>query len=254
MTQLVPKTRRTARWAMAAATVATFAAGVSIATAADHRDGSTSGVQAEENIAADINDVYAFMTTVDNETNNKVVLGMTVFPAATANSEFSDAALYVFHVNRHANLLAESDGEVEVVCSFETDQTISCWIGDELVISGDASDPDGLENAEGSVKVFAGLRKDPFYFNLAGFNTARQAVQGAFATLAANLQPNGCPQPGAATAGVVRDMLQADDPEADNFFQTLNTLAIVIEADRDFFVDDESPLISVYGQTYVKSE
>lgn len=253
MNQLVPKPRRFARGAMAAATVATFAAGISVATAADHRDGSTTGVQAEDNIAADINDVYAFMTTVDNETNNKLVLGMTVFPAAGANAEFSDAALYVFHVNRHESILAPSSEEVEILCSFEADQTISCWIGEEDFVTGDASDPDGLVSDSGSVKIFAGLRKDPFYFNLDGFNTARTTVAAAFDTVVEpNFHPNGCVN--IPDAGSIAGLLVADDPEADNFFGQLNTLAIVIEADREFFTDDGHTLISVYGQTYVKSE
>lgn len=214
------------------------------ALAADHRDGSAEGVKKEENIPADINDVFAFMD------NGKVILGMTVFPAATVNAKFSDAVVYVFRVHKHASFGADSEGSTDVFCTFAEDQTASCWINQDTDFAqGDASDPTGLQSQLGKFKVFAGLRADPFYFNLDGFNAARAAVFDAFGGISLNV--NGCPIIDAAFGEAARGLLVAS-AQTQNFFANLNTLAIVIEADKELFVDAASPIMSVHAATHVR--
>lgn len=248
MKELRRTTRRLLAGLFAAALVAgalcSSSLGPSAALAADHRDGSMEGVQKEENIPADINDVFAFID------NDKVILGMTVFPAATVNAKFSDAVVYVFRIHRHASFGAASDGSTDVFCSFEEDQTASCWINQDTdYANGDASDQAGLESELGKFRVFAGLRADPFYFNLDGFNAARTAVFNAFGGVGLNL--NGCPIIDAAFGEAARGLLVTTSQD-DNFFANLNTLAIVIEADKDLFVDDASPIMSVHAATHVR--
>jgi hypothetical protein len=247
MKKLVPSGRRVAQVATATATVATFAiiGGSMIETspayAADHRDGDF--VKEAENIPSDINDVYAFIA------NDKVVLGMTVFPFAEATSEFSDATVYVFHVNKHPGFLAAPAGSTDVLCTFDTDQTAHCWIGDADYVEGDASAQEGITSVNGKAKLFAGLRADPFYFYLTGFVNTRNTVIGAVAG-GLSLNGNGCPKVDAGTAGALRGALQGST--ALNDFKNANGLAIVLEMDKSLFVDSTNQVLSVFGSTNVK--
>jgi hypothetical protein len=208
--------------------------------AADHRDGPA--VQVTEDIAADINDVYAFMD------DDKLILGMTVFPASASDSQFSDAVVYQFHVNKHNSILTPSAGTVDVMCTFDAaGTTFECWVEDQVYVTGPVGNEAGTASAGGEIRVFAGPRRDPFYFNLAGFNAARSAVTGL--TLLPPFQ-DGCPVlvdgMGNPTDLGLRNALTM--PSA-NFFEGLNTLAIVIETDPALFVDVDNPLASVWAST-----
>ena len=222
-----------------ASTLAVFAI-AGTATAADHQDGD--GVKADP--AADINDVYAFIDGDD------VVLGMTVNPFADANTKFSDAVQYVWHVNKAPAFGEPAGGSTNVICEFATDQTISCWIGTADFVTGDASNTNGIPSDGGLATVFAGLRADPFYFFLDGFNAARQAVISAV-TDGLGLNPNGCPLLDDPTAATLRGLLTTNPV---NKFATANTLAIVIRADKSLFVDATNPFFSVYASTHSKPQ
>ncbi|MFO0550249.1 MAG: DUF4331 family protein [Polyangiaceae bacterium] len=239
MRKLLPSGRRALHVAGALAIMGA----ASTALAADHRDGD--GVKEADNIAADINDVFAFMN------NGKIVLAMTVSPAATTSSAFSDAAVYVIHINSHAAFGGAATASTDIRCTFEADKTGKCWVGENEYVYGDLSDPDGAQSPDGKVKVFAGLRADPFYFYLNGFNTARMIVGSQFGAIASSLNANGCPNIMPATADFLRSQLVTAN-QGDNFFGTLNTLAIVVEADPDVFTDADNPVLSVYASTHVR--
>lgn len=242
MKKLEPSGRTTiARLAIGVTTAATFAVGLTTAFAADHRDGAS--VQGDANIAADINDVYAFMA------GDKAVLGMTVFPVADTDSKFSDASVYTFHVGRHAAFGTNAAATTDVLCTFDEAQQIECWVGDDEYVTGDASSEEGITSDSGRVRVFAGLRTDPFFFYLDGFNAARGVVQSLFGGL--TLNPNGCPLIDADAGATLRDLLSTDD-QADDFFDELNTLAIVVEMDKEVLVDTDNAYFSVYASTHVK--
>src|SRR5262249_25096987 len=112
------------------------AVGGGVARAADHRDGP--GVQADP--STDINDVYAWM----NSDASKVNLVMTVSPGASTSSKFSDAALYVFHVNALKMFGDSAPNRNLVICKFTTAQKISCWGPGDEYLTGDASATAGL--------------------------------------------------------------------------------------------------------------
>jgi len=216
------------------------------AIAADHTDGD--GVKADP--SADIDDLYAFMDGDD------VVLAMTVSPFADANTKFSDATQYVFHVEKSPafNPLGAAAGSTTVICQFDAAQQIECWFGTADYVKGDASNQNGIPSVNGKATVFAGLRADPFYFYLTGFNAALGAVLAALPPdiPAAALNPNGCPilDPGFAQAR--RGDLQAAGAD-DNDFKAVNGLAIVIRADKSLFVDATNPVFSVYASTHAKN-
>ena len=160
-----------------------------LAQSADHRDGPA----VKMDPSTDINDVYTW-----NDGNN-VVLAMTVFPVADANSKFSNAAAYVLHTESAAAFGATSN-PFDIICTFDAAQKISCWAGDEYV-TGDASAAAGVASASGKLKVFAGRRADPFFFNLEGFNDNRDFVVANAGALTFNNQ--GCPNIDGPTSGAI---------------------------------------------------
>lgn len=216
------------------------------ALAADHRDGDF--VLADP--STDINDVYTWMSS----DGAKVYLAMTVFPAANATmSKFSTAAYYVFHTASRATFGATTVTPLDVICSFDYNQRISCWVGSSTnFVGGDASNTAGISNAANTIKVFAGPRKDHFFFNLDGFNRARGLVRGGAGTLTFN--GDGCPTAPAATLNMVAGALSqnsAGGTPAVDFFAPLNTLAIVLEIDKSL-LNKGGAFISVWGGTHRK--
>lgn len=141
-----------------------------LAQSADHRDAPATTADP----AADINDVYAFLDK-PGDAATKVVLAMTVFPAAPAGAKFSDTVQYVLHTSSGAKFGAATS-DLDIICQFDATQKASCWAGADEFVTGDASQAAGITSKSGKLKVFAGLRADPFFFNLAGFQDAVAAV------------------------------------------------------------------------------
>ena len=139
---------------------------------ADHRDSPTSIIDP----AADINDFYAFV----NPVTNNVVLVMTVNPfQAPGNAQyFSPDVLYQFKIDN------TGDFNEDLVIQFTFDQATTdqhfTMVGPVAVkrggtinsiikpksggsITGPAN---GTVVTSSDIKVFAGLRDDPFFFDL----------------------------------------------------------------------------------------
>lgn len=211
----------------------------STAVAADHLD--SPGPKMDP--AADINDVYGFTDA------NNLVMAMTVFPVADATSKFSDSVQYAFHLDTGVQF-GETTESMDVICTFDAAQMISCWVGSKDYVTGDASAQGGITSESGMLKVFAGLRGDPFFFNLQGFNDTVLTVEGAAGGL--TFDAANCPNVDAATSGVLVGQLQGTNNGADpavDFFKTLNTLAIVVSIDRSLLNPDHS-LVSIWGSTH----
>ena len=207
------------------------------AYAADHLDAPATSADP----TADINDVYTWVE------GDKTILAMTLFPAAGAEAKFSDAVQYVFHTASGAAFGAANSSK-DVICTFDAAQRISCWIGSDDYVTGDASDTVGLVSASGKVKAFAGLRDDPFFFNLTGFRETVKIVVGAAAALVFDIA--GCPgiDPDTSAALVAQLISDASDLPGSDFFAPLNTLSIVLELDTDL-VNDGGPILAVWGAT-----
>jgi hypothetical protein len=147
----------------AAAGAAAVVAYSVLARSADHQD-SPSTMAAP---TADINDVFAWMD------RNAAVFAMTVYPNAPAGAQFDDHVQYVLHTastSAFSSALPVTN-HVDIIATFDsaTPQHVSLWVGTSEYVTGDASTAAGLTSADGKVKVFAGLRADPFFFNLDGF-------------------------------------------------------------------------------------
>lgn len=229
---------RNTRWLQGAAALA-IATGGPLAFAADHLDSPGP----KKDPLADITDVYAWAAS-DN-----LVLVLNVAPLATAESKFSDAVQYAIHLESSATF-GVAGTKSDVICTFDTDQKISCWIGDKDYVTGDASATAGLKSASSKTRVYAGLRADPFYFNLEGFNDAVATTVGAAGSL--TFDGSGCPAVDANTATLLVGMLQGTAMGAGaaaDFFAPLNVLSIVLEIDKTL-VNGGGPIISVWGSTH----
>ena len=210
------------------------------ARSADHLD--SPATKADSTI--DINDLYTW-----NDSNN-VVLAMTLYPAAPSSALFSDGAQYVFHVSSGAGYGATT-GDYQIICTFTgtaAPQTAQCWGGTNEYVTGNASAATGITSTDGKMKVFAGLRADPFFFNIDGFKAVVADVEAAGA-----LPTNdaGCPTvPGPLAQQLVAQLAHASDGGApSDFFATFNALAIVVSIDKSL-VTTGGPVLAVWASTH----
>jgi hypothetical protein len=141
------------------ALVAAIAAAFSPSYAADHRDGPL----ATGDPAADLNDIYLFVNP--NNANETIILN-TYFPVATFNSRFSDAVEYRTHITNNAG------GETTITCRASNGgTTVSCTGPGGLAASGLIE----RTNTGTGMRLWAGLRDDPFFFDVDAFNATRGA-------------------------------------------------------------------------------
>jgi hypothetical protein len=211
-----------------------------VARAADHVD--SPAATAEPN--ADITDLYAWMSSDASKLN----LVLDVHPSATAESAFSPAVQYAWHIQSAEAFGAEDAERSTVVCQFYSASEIECWLGDEYV-RGDPSNPEGISSEDGRMRIFAGLRDDPFFFNLTGFNEVVKQVNAAAAGL--TFDEAGCPQLDEATANALVSQLQsgpAGAPVSDTFART-NVLSIALELDKTL-VNQGGPVLGVSASTH----
>ena len=182
--------------------------------AADHKDSPA----VERDPATDIADVYAFRRG-DNLVVAMTVQNLTV--SGTGTDLFNPRARYqIFVDNMNDNVLA-ANATITVTFSGSSPQTFKVEGLTSTPITGVTS---GFSNAaspaittSGAIKVFAGPRDDPFFFDLAGFR--QFLAPPATYTPVAGLR--------SATGGAPR-----------NAFLGLNVGAIVIEL----------PITAVTGQ------
>jgi hypothetical protein len=234
------ETRMIKKIFMAAAGLVTVMSPVSAALAADHKD--SPAVNADP--AADINDLYSFVD------GGALVVAMTTFPAASFGSAFSDQVQYIFHTTSGA-AFGSMTSTLDVVCTFDAAQMITCLAGEGPTAPvldravGNAGSPAGLPGEKGLITVFAGLRKDPFFFNLEGFNAAVGMIKNAAPNF--SYDAAGCPLLDAATSAVLVQQLKSSSMggAAMDFFKPLNTLAIVVKIDPSLV----GPIVSVWTST-----
>jgi hypothetical protein len=189
---------------------------LSVGRASDHLDGTRVTADPQGDIA----DVFAFTSPEDP---SHVVLAMTVTPFATDASTFAPQVDYAFRVQRVDALspLTLDGVALDVVCTFDSGapQTVTCTGPAGLHASAPVG---GGGSAPGPMRVFAGLRSDPAFFDR----------QGALATVATGV---------ASFSG-------------HNAFAGANVLAIVVEMESAAFVDAGGPpVLAVAAETVRRS-
>jgi hypothetical protein len=210
-----------------------------VAHAADHIDAPAA--TAEPN--ADITDVYAWM----NADASKLNLVLDVHHMAGADSAFSTAVQYAVHLSSAASFGADGS-EAVMMCQFYTAAKLECWLGDEY-LEGDPSDPTGITSASGKLKVFAGRRDDPFFFELTGFKETVKAVKAAAGSL--TFDTEGCPALDADTSAALVGQLQhgAEGAAASNTFAGSSVLSFAVQIDKSL-VTEGGPIVGVWASTH----
>ncbi len=158
------------RFVLAAAAAAALAVA---APGADHREAPL----IREDLTADIADVYAFLDPADE---TRLVLALTVNPFSAPSENFS----YNFSPNVRYGFRIDTDGDAEPDADitarfFNTPSGLEVEVRfpGGIVVSGavtpptDEPDPAEAIVIEGpmGIKVFAGQRDDPFFFDVVGF-------------------------------------------------------------------------------------
>ena len=219
-----------------------------VAPAADHLDSPTAASTSEP--SADITDLYAWMTADASRLN----LVAAVSAGAGAGSVFSDAVIYEFSVSSAAGY-GEPQTSTVITCKFVDDTNVECWAGNDYVV-GDPSDPDGIVSDNGGLRVFAGLRDDPFFLEFNGFQNAVNAAVAAVAADQVEFAPEdqGCPSLTEDQANALVGALTSgnDGAPPSNTFAGQNVLALVVQVDRAI-VDRGGPVLGVSVSTYASN-
>jgi hypothetical protein len=193
-----------------------------LVTGADHLDAPALGTLTQAGVfnplsthgERDINDVYVF----EGSNSSRTVLAMTTNPAVNAPTVqpmpyFGTNVRYIINVDRNGNALVDlayvfrfgaADGggaQAYTVTRYTGFNATSLSSG--VQIGWGSTGGSGIGTAKDGAKVFAGVRSDPFFFDLTGF------IGTVF--------------------GVGSDDLEILDGNSSDFFEGLNTNAVVIE-------------------------
>jgi Domain of unknown function (DUF4331) len=191
-----------------------------------------SGPRALAGPAGDICDVYAFPSP---ERPGHLVLAMTVQPLATPDSSFSDAIVCRFRlrpleIDEDRRSFTFGPEESELAFAFDAAQPGAN--GARPLQAGSCTAPSG-ETArfrvhdeqggrEGGLRVYAGLRSDPFFIDLPAWLESLETGRLAF------------------------------KQEGQNSLAGANVLGVVVEADCEPLLQSSSaPLFAVVGETVV---
>lgn len=221
------------------------------AQGADHLDSPAT----QSDPSADIADLYAWTSSDGNSLN----LVATVMPIAGAGATFGDATQYVFHVDAHPGFGMDAAMSTDIVCQFYTASDVECWaMQDDSVaayVEGNPSDTAGI--GDGALRVFAGLRNDPFFFNLDGFSATAETVRGALMTdpLPFTIDAVGCPDLDESTATALVTQLMTNGPDAEDGapiddLRGANVLALVLQVDLDLVSDTDNRTLTAWVSTH----
>lgn len=208
------------------------------ASASDHNDGAA----VKQDPSTDIADLYAWMSP-GAAGPNRMYMIMTVNPAANkTTSKFSTTAVYVFHTRAKAAYTDTSTTtEINVMCTFDAAQTIECWAGDDEYVKGDASKTTGISSTSGRLRVFAGPRNDPAFWNFT------QGINAIFTDLKTTQPARDASMCATNISMTTRGKL-ATPPNTDDF-RTQSVLALVVSIDKGLVSSASRPIVSVWGST-----
>jgi hypothetical protein len=175
-----------------------------------------------------------------------------VSPFAMSGATFSNATQYVFHTSS-GSVFGKTTADEDIICTFASEQSASCWVGSDDYVTGDPSNASApLKSSSGRTMVFAGMRGDPFFFNLSGFMDTVTAVEAAAPQL--KFDPSGCPAldkpTSTALVGKLAEIPSTANPARTNAddFVAANTLAIVVSVDKSL-VTKGGDIVSVWAST-----
>jgi hypothetical protein len=203
---------------------------------------------AAANPMATIADVYAWMN------GSNIDLVMDVSPLDDGSHSFDPSVQYVFHLTSKPGLGFNMPGlgtETRVILQFASSTSVQGWVTDPTgtttkdYVTGDPSNPAGITSIHGKIRVFAGPRSDPRFFNATGFasglaqlGTELTAKDGA-----------GCPVINGSQSASIRNLLTTGGDTYDK----KNVMAIVVAVDKSLVNLTGNTTVAVWGSTHAGS-
>jgi hypothetical protein len=210
------------------------------APAADHLDTPT--VIADP--AADIGDLYAWMSADRRHLN----LVLDLF-----GPRLSDAVDYRFHIGSGRGFGQRTRSRIDLRCRFAVDGAVDCHGPRTERVHGHAGSEAGLSSRSGRLRVYTGLRNDPFFNNVNGTRWAYGAAAEALAT-GTSRDSAGCPAFDAkASAEIRRRWASTSDGSPTDFLRGWKVSALVLQVDLDL-VGRGGPLLAVWATTARRSD
>lgn len=157
---------------------------VQLVEAADHAD----GIDAMSTTASDITDHYSWVWD-DNGTPSLAMIINVTAPS------FPDNIQYAWTLVRDP-LPGASATAAQMICQFNSTagDDVSCFFGGANDFVEATGDPSGSGFEQNGIRVFAGQRDDPFFFNGDGFTNTAVAVRATnLGDLGVTVDANGCP-------------------------------------------------------------
>lgn len=197
------------------------------AHASDHLD--TPSVIADPR--ADIGDLYAWMSP----DHRRLELAMTI-----VGHSFSDQLRYVFHVES-GKRFGETTKTQTIVCRLVDKEQMTCEAGRLHASSGGSKPSDRM-------RVFAGLRDDPFFNNVKGTRAAYNIAKAAL-DHGVTHDVSGCPAFDTATSTAIMDAWRhTDGGPGKNFLAGWTPASIVVSVDVGV-VDAGGKTLAVWATT-----
>jgi hypothetical protein len=203
------------------------------------------GPRATGEPAADLADLYAWLSPDAKKLN----LVVTVWPAAPESAALSPHVQYVLHV-RSGSAIRRMSREIPILCQ-TAGAELECWVGDTgWHVRGDASRREGLATSDGRLRVFAGLRDDPFFFNRGGFERFVETVVSWRDALAPLRDGAGCPTMSQEQSDTAWYLLQRgrDEGPPQNDHAGQRVVALVVQIDAAL-VATGGPILGVWAST-----
>jgi hypothetical protein len=221
------------------------------AIAADHGDGAA----AKAAPSSDINDVYTWVQ------DGKLVLIMSIGGNPNTLDALDPKVVYRFNVHRHAAAVVETVDKATDTTTVDCKPNgtdLECWVvgadgKTKAYVKGDATGEQGLESDDKTLKVFNGLRSDPFFFYLGGLAKAVETVRGAVPLVlngTIKTKASGCPVLDAATVNTLQAQLtgQPGNIATDDFAKN-NVVALVATVDLKL-LGGTGDFVGVWGSTH----
>ena len=178
-----------------------------------------------------------------------LVMVMDVVPFADTTSKFSDKVQYVFHTQSGASLaaLTGARGQTSSVRSTRRRRSAAGPATRTTSRATPARRP-ASTSMNGKFKVFAGLRDDPFFFNLEGFKETVATVDGRGEL--AHVQRRRLPGARSATSTALVTQAEAGRQRGagKDAFAGANVLSIVVSVDKSV-VTPAGPVVAMWAST-----
>jgi hypothetical protein len=134
--------------------------------------GNVAAALADNDPIADLSDLYAFVEPHCEAVGGsgceadpvELIVALTLNPNASGAEQFSEDVVYHFHFENDAG----SEGQID--CSFSAEQVMTCSGLDGLA----AETRVGQVGVNGDLRVYAGLRDDPMFFDFEAFGAFQQ--------------------------------------------------------------------------------